>query len=97
VCANPSPLRRTHRQLTLAPPSRFDLQYDKDEEDLYAKFKALQRQEEFLDLQEEYIKDEMRNLKRELIRAKEVTPRRGLAPTVLFLLTYRSFLFSVLS
>ena len=44
----------------------------KEEEDLYAKFKALQRQEEFLDLQEEYIKDEMRNLKRELIRAKEV-------------------------
>lgn len=43
------------------------------EDDLYAKYKALLRQEEFLDLQEEYIKDEMRNLKRELIRAKEVS------------------------
>jgi len=38
---------------------------------LYSKLKALQREEEFLDIQEEYIKDEMRNLKRELIRAKE--------------------------
>ena len=48
-------------------------QYDRGEEaDLYAKFKELLTQEEFLDLQEEYIKDEMRNLKRELIRAKEV-------------------------
>jgi hypothetical protein len=35
--------------------------------------KSLQRQEEFLDIQEEYIKDEMRNLKRELIRAREVS------------------------
>lgn len=38
---------------------------------MYSKLKALQREEEFLDIQEEYIKDEMRNLKRELIRAKE--------------------------
>ena len=41
------------------------------EEDLYEKLKSLQRQGEFLDIQEEYVKDEMRNLKRELIRAKE--------------------------
>lgn len=44
-----------------------------DDDDLYAQLKGLQRQEEFLDIQEEYIKDEMRNLKRELIRAREVT------------------------
>jgi 26S proteasome regulatory subunit T3 len=43
------------------------------DDDLYAQLKGLQRQEEFLDIQEEYIKDEMRNLKRELIRAREVT------------------------
>ena len=43
-----------------------------EEDDLYAQLKTLQRQEEFLDIQEEYIKDEMRNLKRELIRAREV-------------------------
>ena len=48
---------------------QFDTQGD---DDLYAQLKALQRQEEFLDIQEEYIKDEMRNLKRELIRAREV-------------------------
>lgn len=42
------------------------------EEDLYATLKELQRAQEFLDIQEEYIKDEMKNLKRELIRAKEV-------------------------
>lgn len=45
---------------------------DESDDDLYAQLKALQRQEEFLDIQEEYIKDEMRNLKRELIRAREV-------------------------
>ena len=38
--------------------------------DLYSKMKQLQRQLEFLDIQEEYIKDEMQNLKRELVRAK---------------------------
>ena len=51
------------------PFRKFDGQED---DDLYAHLKALQRQEEFLDIQEEYIKDEMRNLKRELIRAREV-------------------------
>ena len=40
--------------------------------DLYANLKSLQKSLEFLDIQEEYIKDEMKNLKRELIRAKEV-------------------------
>ena len=49
---------------------QFDAQED---DDLYAQLKGLQRQEEFLDIQEEYIKDEMRNLKRELIRAREVS------------------------
>lgn len=43
-----------------------------DDGDLYATLKGLQRSLEFLDIQEEYIKDEMKNLKRELIRAKEV-------------------------
>lgn len=34
--------------------------------------KKAQRQLEFLEIQEGYIKDEMKNLKREMIRAKEV-------------------------
>jgi 26S proteasome regulatory subunit T3 len=54
-----------------------------EDEDLYAKFKALQRQEEFLDIQEEYVKDEMRNLKRELIRAKEELKRIQSVPLVI--------------
>uniref|UniRef100_A0A7I4D2L4 AAA+ ATPase domain-containing protein n=1 Tax=Physcomitrium patens TaxID=3218 RepID=A0A7I4D2L4_PHYPA len=42
-----------------------------DEEDLYTRQKLLQRQLEFVDIQEEYIKDEQKNLKRELLRAQE--------------------------
>lgn len=65
-------------------PMKFsEVEYDREEEDLYAKFKALQRQEEFLDLQEEYIKDEMRNLKRELIRAKEELKRIQSVPLII--------------
>ena len=41
---------------------------EQQEEDLYTRLKQLQRQLEFVDIQEEYIKDEMKNLKRELIR-----------------------------
>ena len=40
------------------------------EEDLYEKYKQLQRQVELLDLQESYIRDEYMNLQRELLRAK---------------------------
>lgn len=40
------------------------------EEDLYTKLKTLQRQLEFLEIQEEYIKTEQTNLKRELLRAQ---------------------------
>ena len=59
-----------------------------DSPTMYSKLKSLQRHLEFLDIQvfgfwialrfgadknqEGYIKDEMKNLKRELIRAKEV-------------------------
>lgn len=72
--------------VTFAPsvPVKFSDKICKEsEEDLYAKFKALQRQEEFLDLQEEYIKDEMRNLKRELIRAKEELRRIQSVPLLI--------------
>merc|ERR1719440_1445074 len=51
--------------------------------DQYAKMKALQRQLEFLDIQEEYIKDEMQNLKRELVRAKEEVKRIQSVPLVI--------------
>ncbi|KAM0998973.1 hypothetical protein FF1_005740 [Malus domestica] len=40
-----------------------------DEDDLYSRLKSYQRQLEFIDIQEEYVKDELKNLKRELLRA----------------------------
>merc|ERR1719440_2686379 len=51
--------------------------------DVYARMKALQRQLEFLEIQEEYIKDEMGNLKRELVRAKEEVKRIQSVPLVI--------------
>ena len=39
------------------------------------KLKSLQKTLEFLEIQEDYIKDEHRNLKRELIQAKEEVKR----------------------
>jgi len=54
-----------------------------DSQDLYAQLKELQRQGEFLDIQEDYLKDEMRNLKRELIRAKEELKKIQSVPLVI--------------
>ncbi|KAL5073562.1 hypothetical protein RYX36_012546 [Vicia faba] len=42
-----------------------------DKDDLYSRLKSLQRQLEFIDIQKEYVKDEQKNLKRELLRAQE--------------------------
>lgn len=53
------------------------------ENDLYTKLKKLERHLEFLELQEEYIKDEQRNLKRELIRAQEEVKRIQSVPLVI--------------
>lgn len=43
----------------------------KEAEDLYTEYKKLQRQLEFLQVQEDYIKDEQKNLKREYLHAQE--------------------------
>ncbi|KAL1518703.1 hypothetical protein AB1Y20_002990 [Prymnesium parvum] len=51
--------------------------------DLYSKMKTLQRHLEFLEIQEDYIKDEMQNLKRELVRAKEEVKRIQSVPLVI--------------
>ncbi|CAG8641332.1 8226_t:CDS:2 [Ambispora gerdemannii] len=53
------------------------------DQDLYTKLKKLQRHLEFLELQEEYIKDEQKNLKRELIRAQEEVKRIQSVPLVI--------------
>eukprot|EP00941_MAST-03F_sp_MAST-3F-sp1_P006047 g6047.t1 len=45
------------------------------EEEMYSKMKSLKQQLEFVGIQENYIRDEMKNLKRELIRAKEEVKR----------------------
>ena len=52
-------------------------------EDLYTRLKTLQRQLEFCDIQEEYIKDETKNLRRELLRAQEEVKRIQSVPLVI--------------
>jgi 26S proteasome regulatory subunit T3 len=54
-----------------------------DELDLYQEVKNLEKQLEFIDLQEEYLKDEMRHLQRELLRAKEEIRRIQSVPLVI--------------
>eukprot|EP00741_Cyanophora_paradoxa_P024450 tig00022075_g23607.t1 len=53
------------------------------DDDLYTKWKSLARQIEFLEIQEEYIKDEQRALKRELLRAQEEVKRIQSVPLVI--------------
>ncbi|XP_033230923.1 26S proteasome regulatory subunit 6B-like [Belonocnema kinseyi] len=54
-----------------------------DIEDLYTKYKKLQRMLEFLEVQEEYIKDEQRNLKKEYLHAQEEVKRIQSVPLVI--------------
>ena len=70
------------------PSTRSDLQSNfadqtSDEDDLYGRLKSLQRQIEFIDIQEEYVKDEQKNLKRELLRAQEEVKRIQSVPLVI--------------
>mmetsp|Transcript_58800 Transcript_58800/g.68722 ORF Transcript_58800/g.68722 Transcript_58800/m.68722 type:complete len:420 (+) Transcript_58800:127-1386(+) len=51
--------------------------------DLYQQMKDLERHIEFVSLQEEYLKDEMRHLQRELLRAKEEIRRIQSVPVVI--------------
>lgn len=50
---------------------------------MYAEMKALSTKLEFLDITEGYVKDEMANLKREMIRAKEEVKRIQSVPLVI--------------
>ena len=52
-------------------------------EDLYLKLRKLEQHLEFLSVQEEYIKDEHKNLKRELLRAQEEVKRIQSVPLVI--------------
>uniref|UniRef100_A0ACD6ARR2 Uncharacterized protein n=1 Tax=Avena sativa TaxID=4498 RepID=A0ACD6ARR2_AVESA len=42
-----------------------------EDDDLYGHLQSLQRQLEFIEIQEEYVKDEQKNLKRDLLHAQE--------------------------
>ena len=51
--------------------------------DLYIRMKELERELEFIAIQETYIKDEQKNLKRELLRAQEEVKRIQSVPLVI--------------
>ncbi|KAK2079735.1 26S proteasome regulatory subunit 6B [Prototheca wickerhamii] len=53
------------------------------DEDLYPRLKALQRQQEFLGIQEEYVKEEQLSLRNELLRAQEEVKRIQAVPLVI--------------
>ncbi|KAI3474309.1 hypothetical protein Pfo_029097 [Paulownia fortunei] len=65
------------------PAFKADVVSSADEEDLYERLKSLQRQLEFMYIQEEYVKDELKNLKRELLRAQEEVKRIQSVPLVI--------------
>ncbi|CAO3632661.1 unnamed protein product [Cunninghamella echinulata] len=67
--------------VTTATPT--NLLDELSEEDLYVKLKKLQSNLEFLALQEEYIKDEQKHLKSELVRAQEEVKRIKSVPLVI--------------
>ncbi|KAJ1294427.1 hypothetical protein BS78_01G145600 [Paspalum vaginatum] len=50
------------------------------EDDLYCRYKSLQRHLEFIEIQEDCVKDELRNLRREELRAKEEVMRCRATP-----------------
>lgn len=65
-------------QATLMAPTK-----ELSPEDLYTKFKKLQQQLEFLAIQEECIKTEQRNLKKEYLHAQEEVKRIQSVPLVI--------------
>eukprot|EP01098_Paradermamoeba_levis_P004360 TRINITY_DN1879_c0_g1_i1.p1 TRINITY_DN1879_c0_g1~~TRINITY_DN1879_c0_g1_i1.p1 ORF type:complete len:423 (-),score=128.82 TRINITY_DN1879_c0_g1_i1:32-1300(-) len=71
----------------LQKQTKFLLSYQDNEDqnstDLYTKLKELQHTSQFLEIQEEYIKDEQKNLKRELLRAQEEVKRIQSVPLVI--------------
>lgn len=52
-------------------------------DDMYVRFKTLERQLEFLEIQESYVKDEMKSLKQELLHAQEEVKRIQSVPLVI--------------
>ena len=67
------------QDVTLADASTDGL----SDNDLYTELKRLQKKLEFLNIKTDYVKDEMKNLKREMIRAKEEVKRIKAVPLVI--------------
>jgi 26S proteasome regulatory subunit T3 len=79
----PSPLPHQHPPPPSSRPLPRPPSEQLDEDDLYVRYKSLSRQLEFLDIQEEYVKEEQKNLKRELLRAQEEVKRIQSVPLVI--------------
>merc|ERR1711990_1266021 len=69
--------------VAVASPSKAGADMDPSTNDLYTEMKRLQSQLDFLDTQESYVKDETKNLRRELLRAKEEVTRIQSVPLVI--------------
>ncbi|KAM0040705.1 putative proteasome ATPase [Helianthus debilis subsp. tardiflorus] len=54
-----------------------------DSDDLYTHLKTIDRQLEFIEIQTEYVKDEQKNLKRELLRSQEEVKRIQSVPLII--------------
>ncbi|KAL6582943.1 26s proteasome regulatory subunit 6B [Orobanche minor] len=62
------------------PPTRKKTEYDLSSSvdadgDLYSRLKMLQCQHGFIEIQEEYVKDKLKNIRRELLRSQEEVKR----------------------
>ncbi|GKD68791.1 26S proteasome regulatory subunit 6B, partial [Tanacetum coccineum] len=68
---------------SLTPDPTQTLTLTESEDDLYTRLKTLSRQIEFIEIQEEYVKDEQKNLKRELLRSQEEVKRIQSVPLVI--------------
>ncbi|KAL2488457.1 26S protease regulatory subunit 6B-like protein [Forsythia ovata] len=80
---DPKPSSSDHPPPTRPMPG-FDPSSSSDpDDDLYSRLKSLQRQLEFIEIQEEYVKDELKNLRRELLRAQEEVKRIQSVPLVI--------------
>jgi 26S proteasome regulatory subunit T3 len=67
-----------------SPHGAMDIETKEErEDDLYLTLKDYEKQLRFLEIQEEYVKDEHKNLKRELLRAQEEVKRIQSVPLVI--------------
>ncbi|CAL5432185.1 unnamed protein product [Camellia sinensis] len=81
MVVEPKPLPNPPATLPAILPDPHSSSDDKD--DLYSRLKSLARQLEFIEIQEEYVKDEQKTLKRELLRAQEEVKRIQSVPLVI--------------